>query len=177
MNYRVKNQMVVSCLMNEKTKPVSLDKGFILKFIKQKEGISFYDLINACSDLMGGVICLNEEQKEQLEEVKADAEESEEKKDDRKYVLDPNKKYAGEEGIDFIVLYLQNNDLSKMITRDDSKSLFVDLGTIDMFPDAEKVDWIMKLNARIPIRTAVSISGRVKDGKKHLGIVLHDGFV
>jgi hypothetical protein len=175
MNYRVKNQMVVSCLINEQMKPVSLDKGFILKFVKEKEGISFYDLINACSDIMGGVVCLNEEQREQLEEVKAEAEE--EKKDDRKYTLDPDKKYSGDEGIDYIVLYLQSNDLSKMITRDDSKTLFVDLGTLDMFPDAEKVDWIMKLNARIPIRTAVSISGRVKDGKKHLGIVLHDGFV
>lgn len=175
MNYRVKEQMVVSCFMNDKKVPVSIDKGYILKFIKQKEGISFYDLIQACQELMGGVVCLNNEQKELLEEVKADAEEV--KEETKKYTLDKDKKYQGDEGIDYIVLYLQSNDLSDLITRDDSNSLFVDLGTIDMFPDAEDVNWIMKLNSRIPIKTAVSISSRVKDGKKHLGIVLHDSFM
>ena len=175
MNYKVKKQIVTSYLMNEKKIPVSLEQGYILKFIKQKEGLSFYDLVQACQELMGGIVCLNEEQQEALEEVKADAEPVQ--TETKKYSLDPSKKYGGDDGIDYIVLYLQNNDLSEMITRDDSKTLFVDLGTIDMFPDAENVDWIMKLNSRIPIKTAVSISSRVKDGKKHLGIVLHDSFV
>lgn len=175
-NYRVKEQMVVSCLMNDRKIPVSLEKDYILKFIKKREGLSFYDLIQACSTIMGGVVCLNEDQKKLLEEVRAEAE-TEEKEEVKTFKLDPNKKYAGDEGIDQIVLCLQNSDLAPMITRDDSKALFADLGPIDMYPDADNVDWIMKLNSRIPIKTATSIGSRVKNGKKHLGIVLHSDFV
>jgi len=180
MKYRVVEPMVVDGIVNEIKVPTALDNGFVLKFIKEREGISFFDIINAYSVLLGRIVCLNDKQVEALEKIaEADAEPAEEEKEEKKtYNLDPSKKYDGDEGIDYIILYLQNCEtLSDKIKRDDSKQLFVDLGGLEMFPDANKVDWIMKLNSRIPIKTAVSVGCREFKGKKHLGIVLHEAFV
>lgn len=176
--YAVTQSIVASMIKDDVRVPVSLENGFILSFIKEREGISFFDVVQAYSNLMGNKVCLNAEQFNTLKpietEVKADAEEV---KEEPKYTLDPTKKYEGNEGIDYIILFLQNTDLSKQIERDDSNALFVDLGSIDMFPDANNMDWIMKLNARIPLKSAMSIGCKMKKGVKHFGIVLHDNFV
>ena len=180
--YIVKETIVVPMIKDDKRVPQALENGFVLKFIKNKEGISFFEIINAYSILLGGIVCLNDEQVKALEEIKdevtADADDPVKDENAKKeYKLDPNKTYSGDEGIDYIILYLQNTDLGSHIERDDSNSLFVDLGEIKMFPDAENTEWIMKLNARIPIKSALSIGCRVKKGVKHFGVVLHDSFV
>ena len=180
--YIVRETIVVPMFKDESKVPTALENGFVLKFVKNKEGISFFEIVNAYSILLGGIVCLNEEQVKALEEVKdevtADAEElAKDKEQNKVYKLDPEKTYSGDEGIDYIILYLQNTDLGAEIKRDDTKALFVDLGEIKMFPDAEKTEWIMKLNARIPIRSALSVGCRLMKGVKHFGVVLHDSFV
>lgn len=95
----------------------------------------------------------------------------------KKFVLDETKIYAGQEGIDCALLFMQTSDLSKRIIRDDSNTLFVDLGPVEMWPDYDKADWIMKLNANIPIASAVSVGKRICKGKARLAVVLHDNFI
>lgn len=178
--FKVLDTIVVPMIREDSKVLVSLENGFILDFIKEREGINFFNILQAYSNLVGGVVCLNKEQAKALEEIKeqvtADAEEPKEEKP-KKFELDPSKTYAGDDGIDYIILFLQNTDLTDKIERDDSKTLFVDLGELKMFPDAENMEWIMKLNARIPLRSALSIGCRVKNGVKHFGVVLHDSFV
>lgn len=175
--FKVLDTIVVPMVKEDSKVPVSLENGFILDFIKEREGISFFNILQAYSTLVGGVVCLNEEQAKALEEIKEQVTAEAEEPKKSKYDLDPSKTYAGDDGIDYIILFLQNTDLTDKIERDDSKSLFVDLGDIKMFPDAENMEWIMKLNARIPLKSALSIGCRVKNGVKHFGVVLHDSFV
>lgn len=94
-----------------------------------------------------------------------------------KFELDANKKYAGQDGIDAAILFLQTTDLSKHIIRDDNKDIFVDLGSSEMWPDIDNAQWIMKLNSLIPIASAVSVGKRILKGKPRLAIGLHSNFV
>lgn len=178
-NYLVTQSIVASMIKDDTRVPISLENGFILSFIREREGISFFDIKQAYANLVGNKVCLNAEQFDTLKpvevEVKADAEETEVK--ENKFELDPSKKYEGDDGINYIILFLQNTDLSTKIERDDANSLFVDLGSIEMFPDAENMDWLMKLNARIPLKSAMSVGCKIKKGVKHFGITLHDSFV
>jgi hypothetical protein len=103
--------------------------------------------------------------------VKADAEKR------PKFELDEKKKYAGQEGIDVAILFLQTTDLSKHIVRDDNKDLFVDLGSSNMWPDIDNAQWIMKLNSLIPIASAVSVGKRILKGEPRLAIGLHSNFI
>jgi hypothetical protein len=126
--------------------------------------------------------CFNQENLEQCFEypsvkVKAEAETNSEEKV-KQFELNPNAKYCGDDGIDAAILFLQTTDLSKHIVRDDnSHTLFVDLGPAEMWTDIDNSDWIMKLNARIPIASACSVCKRMVNGKPRLAVTLNSNFV
>lgn len=142
-------------------------------FTKDKEGFYVYHDKK--------LRCVNEENLDRVlaypsVKIKADAESDVTKK--KPFELNPNAKYCGDDGIDVAILFLQTADLSKHIVRDDkTHMLFVDLGSADMWTDIDNSDWIMKLNARIPIASAVSIGKRVLNGKQRLAVVLNSNFV
>ena len=100
-----------------------------------------------------------------------------EDKDKKEFKLDNTKKYFGKDGIDSAILYLQNENLSSHIVRDDGNNLCVDLGSVVMWPDIDKVEWIMELNSRIPIISAVSVGRRYVKKEPHLCIVVNQNFI
>lgn len=163
-------------IINPITKSIIETKLIIegASFIRDKDG--FYDYHGKKHR------CVNEENLEQVLEypsvqVKAEVEnDTIEKK--KVFELNPNAKYCGDDGIDAAILFLQTTDLSKHIVRDDkSHTLFVDLGPAEMWTDIDNSDWIMKLNARIPLASAVSIGKRLLNGKQRLAVVLNSNFV
>ena len=149
-----------------------------VEVLKTERGYSYHTVDGSKSYLK----CVNEENLERVliypaVAIKAEAEDNTDTKK-KVFKLNPDAKYCGDDGIDAAVLFLQTADLSKHIVRDDkSHTLFVDLGPSEMWTDIDNPDWIMKLNARIPLASAVSIGKRMLNGKQRLAVVLNSNFV
>lgn len=153
------------------------------KYLQQGLILDKVDGGYTCVDFYGTSVfkCDNEENLEHIfvypkVEVKAEAEDSNNEK--KKFELNPNAKYCGDDGINAAILFLQTADLSKHIVRDDtSHTLFVDLGSAEMWTDIDNSDWIMKLNARIPLASACSVCKRIYKGQYRLAVILNSSFV
>ncbi len=168
-------------VIDHKTKAIKETKYIQADVVFNKEDNGYYTCTNlSICDNEILLKCDNEENFEPCflfpaTEAKAEAED---KTENKAFELNPNAKYCGQDGIDAVILYLQTADLSKLIVRDDNThTLFVDLGSADMWTDIDNPDWIMKLNARIPLKSACSVGKRFVKGKPRLAVILNASFV
>jgi len=171
--------------LNKERLPHYLSKGSFLSYLCDYEGKPTFKLPDDYIVKNAGSFIIPENVNDienvvvypSADKIKITASSEDVDNNEKKFVLDETKVYSGQEGIDCALLFMQTTDLGKRIMRDDSNTLFVDLGAVEMWPDYDKPDWIMKLNANIPIASAVSVGKRMCKGKARLAVVLHDNFI